>query len=205
MGQHPVHGCPDAAALLLAGDNYRRDVDNGVGFHFNQANSLLHEVELGDSLWAFARRRDDAYALAAELVVSARTTNPPGDRYGRYRLWGDLARSRYFALDGQRDVTGLVRSLSVPGGGDVLGRAFQGRAAVRRLDTGDHAVLAAYARVLPPEPRARLVPEEALEALLQSGDVEAVARLLREEPSGLGPERRAYLAARQSGATESWS
>ena len=175
------------------GDNQRRDLDHGVGYHLNQANPLLHEVELGDSLWAFTRRVDGAYALAAELVVSARTTNSPGYRYGRYRVWGDLGRSRYFALDGQPDVTGLVRSLKVSAGGDVLGRAFQGRAAVRRLDPEDGAVLAAYARGLPSEPRARLVPEETLEALMFAGDEEAVARLLREEPSGLAAERRAYL------------
>jgi len=30
------------------GDNYRRDLDCGVGYHLNQANPLLHEVELGD-------------------------------------------------------------------------------------------------------------------------------------------------------------
>ena len=151
-------------------------------------------MELGDTLWAFTRRPDGAYALAAELVVSARTTNPAGYRYGRYRVWGDLGRSRYFALDGQPDITGLVKSLSVAAGGDVLGRAFQGRAAVRRLGPEDGAVLAAYARALPPEPRARLVPEEALEALLYAGDEQAVARLLRDGPSGLAEERRVYLA-----------
>ena len=151
-------------------------------------------MELGDSLWAFTRRVDGACALAAELVVSARTTNPLGQPYGCYRVWGDLACSKYFALDGQPDVTALVRSLSVAAGGDVLGRAFQGRAAVRHLSPEDHAVLAAYARALPSEPRARLVPEEALEALLYAGDEAAVARLLREEPSGLAAERRAYLA-----------
>lgn len=46
------------------GDNYRRDLDFGVGYHLNQANPLLHAINSGDSLWAFTRRRDGAYVLA---------------------------------------------------------------------------------------------------------------------------------------------
>ncbi len=83
------------------GDNYRRDLDHGVGFHLNQASPLLHQIRVGESLWAFTRRTDGPYALAAELVVSAKTMNQKGFRYGPYRVWGDLARSRYFSIDGQ--------------------------------------------------------------------------------------------------------
>jgi hypothetical protein len=175
------------------GDNYRRDLDFGVGYHLNQANPLLHAIDRGDSMWAFTRRRDGLYVLAAELVVSAKTLNPRGYRYGRFRLWGDLVRSRYFALGQQPDVTVLVRSLSPTARGDVLGRAFQGYAAVRQLTPQDHARLTVFAQCLPLEPRARLVPEERLEALLLAGDGDAVARLLRDEPSGLAEERRRYL------------
>jgi 5-methylcytosine-specific restriction enzyme A len=38
-----------------------------------------------------------------------------------------------------------------------------------------------------------LLPEEKLEALLFSGDENAVARLLKDEPSGMAEERRRYL------------
>jgi len=175
------------------GDNYRRDLDFGVGYHLNQSSPLLHAIDQGDSLWAFTRRGDGAYVQAAELVVSAKTLNPPKYRYGRFRLWGDLERSRYFALANQPDITNLVRSLSIRAGGDVLGRAFQGKAAVRQLNTQDQITLMVYAQPLPLEPRARLVPEERLEALLLAGDDAAVARLLRNEPSGLVEERRRYL------------
>ncbi len=126
--------------------------------------------------------------------MSAVTRNSPGYRYGPYRVWGDLRRSRYFVASGQPDLTPLVRTLSVAARGDVLGRAFQGRAAVRRITEADHLVLTAYARPLPLEVRARLLPEERLEALLLSGDEAAVERLLRDEPSGLAANRRAYLA-----------
>jgi 5-methylcytosine-specific restriction protein A len=76
------------------GDNYRRDLDMGAGYHLNQANPLLHEIEIGDSLWAFTRASDGRYVLGAELVVCAKTLNPPKFRYGRYRVWGDLWKSR---------------------------------------------------------------------------------------------------------------
>jgi len=50
------------------GDNYRRDLDLGAGYHLNQDNPLLHDIAVGDSLWAFTRREDGVYALAAEFV-----------------------------------------------------------------------------------------------------------------------------------------
>jgi hypothetical protein len=95
------------------GDNYRRDLDHGVGFHLNQSNSILHQCCIGESLWAFTRRPDGRYALAAQLVASAKTLNPRGFRYGAFRLWGDLRLSRYFKIDSQPDISALVRSLSI--------------------------------------------------------------------------------------------
>jgi len=175
------------------GDNYRRDLDYGVGFHLNQANPLLHEVAIGESLWAFTRKLDGRYALAAELVISAQTMNPRGFRYGPYRVWGDLQRSRYFRVEEQPDVSQLIRSLSLAANAEVLGRSFQGKAAVRAISDVDHLKLLAYAERLPPEPRARLLPEERLEALLLAGNETAVARLLRDEPAGMAEERRTYL------------
>ena len=175
------------------GDNYRRDLDHGVGFHLNQANPLLHQIGIGEGLWAFTRKIDGRYALAAELVISAKTMNPRGFRYGPYRVWGDLRRSRYFGVDEQPDISTLIRSLAVKAKADVLGSSFQGKAAIRALSETDHIRLLAYAEALPLEPRARLLPEEKLEALLLAGDEDAVARLLREEPAGIAEERRRYL------------
>src|SRR5918912_2817874 len=141
-------------------DNYRRDLDMGVGYHLNQANPLMHRVDVGDSLWAFTRQPSGRYALAAELVVKAKTLNPPGFRYGSYRLWGDLRRSRYFQVEGQPGVEQIIRSLSARTNAAVLGQSFQGRAAVRLITPQDHAILAAAAAALPLEPRARILPEE---------------------------------------------
>ena len=138
------------------------------------------------------------YVVAAELIAKAKTLNQPNFRYGRYRVWGDLVSSRYFAAEGQPDITALIRSLSLRAGGDVLGRAFQGRAAVREISKRDHELLRAYASKLPSEPRARLIPEERLEALLLVGDEAAVERLVIAEGIGLADERRRYLY-RQAG------
>jgi 5-methylcytosine-specific restriction protein A len=175
------------------GDNYRDDLDHGAAYHLNQANPSLHDIDLGDSLWAFTRRQDGVYVLAAELVVKATTRNPPGYRYGPFRLWGDLERSRYFALAGQDDITPLIRSLSITAKGDRLGRGFQGHAAVRRISRADDLMLRAYAGTLGIEPRARILPEERLEALLQTGDASAIAALIGSEACGIAEAPRQYL------------
>lgn len=175
-------------------DNYRRDLDWGAGYHLNQATPRLHEVDLGDSLWAFTRAGDGRYALAAELVVRARTRNPAGFRYGGYRLWGDLERSRYFRVDGQPRVEQVIRALSIRPTAVPLGRAFQGHAAVRHITAADHAVLAAATADLTPEPRARLLPEERLEAAALLGDGPRLRALVREEEPGIAEARRRYLS-----------
>ena len=175
------------------GDNYRRDLDYGVGFHLNQATPLLHRIDIGESLWAFTRKPDGRYVLAAQLVISAKTMNPKGFRYGPYRIWGSLTRSRYFSIDGQPDVSMLIRNLGIEARAGVLGRSFQGKAAVRTLSEAAHARLLTYAERLPLEPRARLIPEERLEALLLAGDENAVVALLRDEPIGIAEQRRKYL------------
>lgn len=176
------------------GDNYRRDLDYGVGFHLNQSSSRLHLVDIGESLWAITRRQDGVYVLAAELVIKAKTLNQKNYRYGRYRVWGDLRRSRYFSVDGQPDISGFVRDqIGLSARGDVLGRAFQGKAAVRTLSEAQHLELLSYAKPIHPEPRARLLPEEELEALMLLDDPAAVRRLILDEDPGLAVERRTYL------------
>ena len=175
------------------GDNYRRDLDYGAGFHLNQNNPLLHEIDLGDSLWAFTRTRSKRYVLAAELVIRAKTRNPENFRYGRYRIWGDLKKSRYFATEDQPKIEEVVRNLSIKPSAKSLGHAFQGKAAVRKISAEDHRILTMVARELPPEPRARILPEERLEAAILLGDPAAVAALVKSESPGLAEKRASYL------------
>ena len=95
-------------------DNYRHDLDMGAGYHLNQANPVLHSIEIGDSLWAFTRNSLGRYVLAAELVARAKTRNPPTFRYGPFRLWGDLGLSRYFLADETApSAEQVIRSLSI--------------------------------------------------------------------------------------------
>jgi 5-methylcytosine-specific restriction enzyme A len=174
-------------------DNYLRDLDMGAGYHLNQANPLLHQIDLGDSLWAFTRNRHGRYVLAAELVVKAKTENPPNFRYGRYRVWGDVNLSRYFEADNQPSVEQILSSLSCRTTARYLGQSFQGHAAVRRLSPSDHLILAVAARNLPLESRARILPEERLEAALLLGDEYAVQELLVTERPGIAEQRATYL------------
>lgn len=182
-----------ALLYFWRGDNYRRDLDMGAGYHLNQSNALLHSLPVGDSLWAFTRNRNGDYVMAAELVISAKTRNPPTFRYGGYRVWGDLEKSRYFRADQQQRVEPLIRSLSCGPKADVLGRSFQGRSAVRTLTDADHALLRTYTATLPLEPRARLLPEDDLEQALSTGSAEEVQRLLQHTPNGLARARMEYL------------
>ena len=175
------------------GDNYRRDLDMGAGYHLNQSNPLLHQIEIGDSLWAFTRNRSGQYVLAAELVVKAKTENPPNFRYGRYRIWGDIHLSRYFQVDGQPNIEQIIRSLSCKADARILGQSFQGLSAVKHITQHDNLILQAIARSLPLEPRARILPEEKLEATLLLQDPLAVENLILQENAGVAEERRAYL------------
>lgn len=174
-------------------ENYFRDLDMGAGYHLNQSNPLLHEIEIGDSLWAFTRAKNGNYVLAAELVIKAKTKNPPNFRYGEYRVWGDLTKSRYFKVEGQPRIEQIIRSLSVKADAKILGMSFQGHAAVREISEKDHQILAAAAKNLELEPRARILPEEKLEASLLLGDEKTVEELLHEESSGIAEKRKEYL------------
>ena len=174
-------------------DNYKRDLDLGAGYHLNQSNPLLHQIEIGDSLWAFTRDSNGSYVLAAELVIKAKTINPPNFRYGKYRIWGDLKKSRYFKVETQPRIEQIIRSLSVKANAEILGRAFQGHAAVRQITENDHQILTVASKNLELESRARILPEEKLEASLLLGDENAVEELLKDEESGIAEKRRQYL------------
>jgi 5-methylcytosine-specific restriction protein A len=187
-----------ALLYFWRGDNYARDLDEGVGFHLNQSSARLHSIGVGDSLWAFTRAPDGTYALACELVITAKTRNPEGFHYGPYRVWGSLTDSRYFHVP-DAGVEDVLRSLSLSLGSQPLGRYFQGRAAVRPITRADHQALAAFAAALPLEPRVhgwrtpRSQWELALEQACLAGDSEVADALVQQDSNGLSPERRQSL------------
>ena len=175
------------------GDNYRRDLDMGAGYHLNQVNPLMHKIEIGDSLWAFTRTQTGRYVLAAELVVKAKTENPPNFRYGRYRIWGNINLSRYFKVEEQPSIEQIIRSLSCTTNARILGGSFQGYSAVKTISKNDHLLLTNAAKNLPLETRARILPEEGLEAALLLGNSTVVENLIQQERPGIAEQRQSYL------------
>lgn len=175
-------------------DNYRRDAVFSFGYHLNQDSPALAQVAPGESVWAFTRNRDGRYVLAAEMVVRAVTRNPPNYRYGRYRVWGDLGRSRYFDVVQGPQIDQLVRSLGLRAHAEALGRSFQGHAAVRSLTADGHRLLAAFAVDLLVLAHVGIYPEDAVEAGLLLG--EGVRTAIMREPETAATKRTAYLYAR---------
>ena len=175
------------------GDNYRSDLDEGAAFHLNQASPRLHTLALGDSLWAFTRRVDGQYVLAAELVISAKTMNAPGYKYGPYRVWGDLQRSRYFDAGGGSPLELLVRGFSLGISTPILGRSFQGPGAVREISQTEHQLLVAFAKKQPLEPRIHHLDETLLETAVAADDQPALRRILDPANTGFAPKRRDEL------------
>jgi 5-methylcytosine-specific restriction protein A len=150
-------------------DNYQRDRRFGFGYHLNQNSPVLASVGAGDTVWAFTRDRLGRYVLAAALVVRAVTRNPPSYRYGRYRVWGDLDRTRYFDVDASPGAEQLVRHLRITTRADILAQSFQGCRAVRPLEGADHQLLAHFAAELPVLARVGIYPEDEFEARLLLG------------------------------------
>ena len=104
-----------------------------------------------------------------------------------------MKNSRYFKVDNQPRLEQIIRSLSIRANAEILGRAFQGHAAVRQITQNNHQILSIAAKNLELETRARLLPEEKLEASLLLGDEQTIEELLQEEKSGIAEKRRQYL------------
>jgi 5-methylcytosine-specific restriction protein A len=171
-------------------DNYARDRRFGFGYHLNQNNPSLAAAARGDAVWAFTRRRSDGlYVLAADLRVRAVTRNPAGYRYGRHRVWADVATSRYFDPEAGPNAEPLIRALGLPANAAYLGQAFQGSAAVRSLTAAAAERLESFADVIPVLERVGFYAEDEFEArLVHDADVRAL--VLR---GGADDARRRYL------------
>ncbi len=134
------------------GDNYLRDIQSGKGYNLNQNNELIYNLKRGERIWAFTRRKDKTYVLAADLVVSSTRQNRPNDdgfEYGKYHADADKKRSRYFDVDRSPDVESTIRSLSFSPKARTLGSSFQGRNGVRVLSSTDEQKLINFSYGLP--------------------------------------------------------
>jgi 5-methylcytosine-specific restriction enzyme A len=173
--------------------NYYRDAKFGFGYHLNQGNQLMMSLKEGDSLWAFTRNKSKLYVMAAELIVRACTHNPPKYRYGAYRVWADIQHSRYFDVDNSPNIEPLIRTLSVQSNADILGRSFQGHAAVRKLTESDHQILVEFTRNLPVLEQVSFYPEDEVEAKLIHADLEEIDSFIKIQDFSREASRKKYL------------
>jgi hypothetical protein len=172
-------------------DNYRRDRRYGFGYHLNQNSPTLAQVVPGESVWAFTRDRLGRYVLAAELVVRAVTRNTRGYHYGRYRVWGDLERTRYFDVDAGPGAEELIRHLRITAHAKILAQSFQGASAVRPLVPADHGLLASFAADLRVLEKVGIYSEDEFEARLHLGP--GAREVLLREGREADAARRRYL------------
>jgi len=182
-------------------DNYLRDLDEGAGFNFNSRQARLHsEIEPGESLWLFTvLKNPPRFFIVARLVIRSRTTNPPGYKYGDYRVWGDLQRSRYFKLcpdEPSTEAFDLLRGLPLVSGSlaqctrSTLPQACQ---TIRGLTSDADGLLERFTRALPAEERAMQVADEyVLERELREGGP-TYAEVLRRDHVGPSDDRRRHL------------
>ncbi|MEW6047432.1 MAG: HNH endonuclease signature motif containing protein [Bacillota bacterium] len=177
-------------------DNYARDRQFGFGLHLNQNSPRLRDLKPGDHVWAFTRRRTDGfYVLAADLVAIATTTNRPNYRYGRYRVWADPDRSRYFDIDRAPDFEPVLRRLSIQADARVLAQAFQGLAAVRPITPADEELLMRASLYPPTLQVAGIYPEDLFEAALLFGPERARQLRVMDESDERYRGRHEYLYA----------
>ena len=138
------------ALFFWRGDYYCKDMGQGKyygtskAYELNQNNELMLNLKPGEHVWAFTRRPDKSYVLAADLVVTRTRNNPPRHEYGRYGVLGDTRSSRYFDVRVSSDAECVIRSLSVCTGAAILGHSFRGRNGVRLLTPSDEQKLITF-------------------------------------------------------------
>ena len=82
--------------------NYKADTQQGFTFHFNSNQRRLHDQTDVDgdafAISGFQAESGFELFLLAHLVIKAKTFNPPKFKYGRYKIWADEKRSKYFQI-----------------------------------------------------------------------------------------------------------
>ena len=139
--------------FFWVGKNYRKDLTDGsaTSYWLNQNSELLYNLKQGEHVWAFTRKNDGTYVLAADLVVKTTGKNQKGDSnydYGIYHAIG-MKTTRYFDTEKGPDAEALIRLLSFEPQAKTLGWSFQGRNAVRHLEHTDEKKLEEFAKNLP--------------------------------------------------------
>ncbi|TDH60285.1 HNH endonuclease [Dankookia rubra] len=191
-----------SGAFLYFWARYLADTRDGPAFRLNQNSPAMAGLRPGDTIWAFAPVSKGRYVIVARLAASATGENPPGsterEADGRWFAEAAPAQALYFRLEGQPDLPDLIRGLGIRAEAQVLGQAFQGGAAVRRLTSEASAALDEASRsfildrrLTPVEavPKVRISRLESREAVLRAieehdrlGQAEFLARYGYGEP-----------------------
>jgi 5-methylcytosine-specific restriction enzyme A len=125
-------------------DRYRADREGGFEPHLNQNSPNMQRAVSGETCWAFTRRDDGTYVLAAAGEIERVTDNLDVGRYGRFRLWLRPDTLRYFDVEHGGNVEPLLRAL-LQVATTSLGRSFQGPGGVRVLTPDQDAALRRFA------------------------------------------------------------
>jgi hypothetical protein len=137
----------------------------GQDLRLQQNSSTFAGASNGERIWAFTRRTDGRYSLAAQLRVERVTESPAPHRYGQFEVIPIPLTTVFYDVETGPDIEPLIRSLDLSMGDGPLGQSFQGPAAVRRLRDEEDQRLETFATevaVLAPNPvRQTSEPERA--------------------------------------------
>jgi hypothetical protein len=130
------------------GEIYRQDAQRlrpGLELTLEQNSPVMGEAEPGDQLWAFTRREDGRYVLAAALRTGGKPAQAAPLGYGVYPVTAEPGSTVLYDIANGEDVEPVIRGLSIKADAAILGQSFQGAAAVRWLNQTDSASLATFA------------------------------------------------------------
>ena len=127
-------------------ENYEVDMLNVTVEDFNlvQNSKRWEEAEHGEWVWAFSRANNGSYVLVASFQVDfVKTTNSDYGRYMATPIAGTVV--LYDPREGE-DIEPIIRQLPISLKNPSLGRNFQGRAAVKKIEPVDEAGLLEFAK-----------------------------------------------------------
>jgi len=131
------------------GGRYREEMAEGLDDQdlTLYQNSPTMQRAGGHRLYAFTRREDGTYVLAAEMLVGKARLAPPGGEL--YMVEAVSGSTRWFDVDAGADFEPIIRRLEIPAKAATLGHSFQGSAAVRLISAADEIRIAAFADAQP--------------------------------------------------------
>ena len=113
-------------------------------FWLSQDSKRWQEAERGEWVWAFSRRDDGRYVLVASYQVDCvEEKDESWCRYTATSIKGTVV--LYDPHEGE-DIEPIIRQLPISLKNPSLGRNFQGRAAVKKIEPADEPDLIAFVK-----------------------------------------------------------